>query len=558
MAWDDAPPTAEDLQTSTMPSGAWDASPPTAEELQSDQPAKTLGGFASNAVQNLGENVKNIATGIPHLVSDAAKTMYQVGTGPGVTQPSAMVENALQTPVAQDIKAMGPALMNRGKELGIGELLSGNPKAALQKLSNTAYQKPVDLAMDVATVAAPFMGGETAAAEGAEAPGMAEKLAAKGISATMGPPEEAVLARMENPEAIKNAASISDLSERLPSSIAKLSDKISEAEGNAWNTLGTSGDSAAGALPKDTILNVIKGIRSELEPVLTTEDEKASTALGRLASSIDHKFGDTIPEFEMKDTLKALNRSVNWDNPEAGRTNDVLKAVKGSLNGMLKAQNPEYAEAMKPVEQLVQLHDDVVSQFQMQKVPNRGWQPGLPTESKLANLLGKNKSIPQETLNRLKDVTGEDYLQDLQNAKNAQSFEGGRANGSRRVNLAGMAGGAAGSAVGAPWVGAAVGGILGALTDSYGGRMAAKIVDALKSPAFQKYIPVLANVVKQGAPAVAVTHRLLADHDPNYKAATSSSSYAEGGAVQAPQTGLEDFFGVAKDAASKILSPFSP
>src|SRR4029077_13033107 len=47
------------------------------------------------------------------------------------------------------IKAIPGGIINEGKRIGVGELLTGHPEAALEKFGRAAYEKPVSTALDV-------------------------------------------------------------------------------------------------------------------------------------------------------------------------------------------------------------------------------------------------------------------------------------------------------------------------------------------------------------------------------------------------------------------------
>lgn len=86
---------------------------------------KSVSGFAKNAV----EDVVGTAKGLGHL-ADAA------------------LEHPVDTAVAVG-KNIIPGIVEEGKRLGVGELLTGHPINAVEKLWNAAYDKPLTTALSV-------------------------------------------------------------------------------------------------------------------------------------------------------------------------------------------------------------------------------------------------------------------------------------------------------------------------------------------------------------------------------------------------------------------------
>lgn len=135
MAWDDEPP----------PVSSWDSAPPTSDELE----GKSVGGF----VKNIGTDIADTAKGIGTL----AKGL--------VTHP---IDTAVST-----AKALPGAIVEEGKRIGVGELLTGNFGNAVSKFGNALYDKPLTTALDVIPAAGAagkgikaWRGGKSAAKAG--------------------------------------------------------------------------------------------------------------------------------------------------------------------------------------------------------------------------------------------------------------------------------------------------------------------------------------------------------------------------------------------------------
>jgi hypothetical protein len=132
-----------------------DAPAPAGGDLFTDEPAptpKSLGGFGRNVVEDVKGNVKGLGD---------------------------LAEGLTQHPV-DTVKRIPGALINEGKRIGLGELLTGHPINAAGKLVDAAYNKPLSTFLDVAPAigaAGKALGIGGAAAEGADAAATAARAA---------------------------------------------------------------------------------------------------------------------------------------------------------------------------------------------------------------------------------------------------------------------------------------------------------------------------------------------------------------------------------------------
>jgi hypothetical protein len=103
MAWDDAPPTAAELAPPT-----WDTTPPTPEELPSTAP-KSLGGFAKNAVSDVGDIGMGLANTAKEGLYDVPKALFKLpadlaeGKGPSQTELGQFTASHTTPAVAQQM-----------------------------------------------------------------------------------------------------------------------------------------------------------------------------------------------------------------------------------------------------------------------------------------------------------------------------------------------------------------------------------------------------------------------------------------------------------------------
>lgn len=325
----------------------------------------------------------------------------------------------------------------------------------------------------------------------------------KGISTMLGPSEAAINARLANPDAIKNAVPYDQLAYRMPQTLNLLKDKITQGTESAGVLLRNSPDPAQGAIPAPKVMGMVGNLMDKLKTsgVLVGPSRKAANSqinglMNDIGNVIKTQPTNTLqpmvagappalPEATIKNILQAVRANINWEDAGLSESNKTLTDFSGQLDSMLKTQNPQYAQAMKPVSDMMATLDDTMNSFALKNETGKGIQPTDATISKLQSVPSEKKSVSQNLLGRLKQQTGSDYLQGAKDYGFAKEFQGGSTNGSRKVNLytsLGTAvGGGAGKLLGSPVAGAMAGGTagsaLGAYADKQGGQIAGNLVD---------------------------------------------------------------------------------
>jgi hypothetical protein len=166
-----------------------------------------------------------------------------------------------------------------------------------------------------------------------------------------------------------------------------------------------------------------------------------------------------------------MDHDIDWESKDLTPQNQALEGIRSQVDGALKSVNPDYEAAMKPVADGTQLLEDLKKQFNLERVAGQGYRATNSTAANLESAL-RDKSIKsRDLLQALKDATGTDFMQGVADAKTADTFIGGRPNGSRRTLLGAVTGGA----LGLPVAGSAA----GYAADQYGHGMAGGIVDQL-------------------------------------------------------------------------------
>lgn len=424
----------------------------------------------------------------------------------------------------------------------------------------------------------------------AKIPEAAGWLGKKAITSFLGPSEEAINARLSNPGSIANAKTYAELAEQLPAALKKLQTKIKQNDSAAWETLSDSLDPTDGAISVDSVkqrlkqiadsLNIEAGQGSDLnfqgvvgsshhkafgviqsflndmrqflpdpaEVAKQIEEKNNPDVLKRMGGQLDSVFGlnpeqslldypGTLSEKAQRKIIQAADDNINWDDPDLGVSNRLLKDFRESIDSRLKSTNEEYDGLMGPLADKVDLLNKIKRSFNIKNDVGEGLVPTDTTASNLQRVTGDKKAVSQGLLGNLKNETGHDFFQDAQNAGLADEFKGGRINGSKNVLTFSGLGAGAGSMIGGP-PGAIVGGATGSALGSYVDRngrdlagtildktssaktwIADKIPDILKSnpQLLGKYAPMFQNAAQGGAQAISVRHFVLMNQDPQYR-----------------------------------------
>jgi hypothetical protein len=397
------------------------------------------------------------------------------------------------------------------------------PKAAgassLQALgmSDADLTKPGNLKEAAKDAAIGGIAGSVGYGIGKAIPKVAEglKTAGKKALTNLGPSEEAINARFAG-RAQDSAKSYPELAEDMKSTLKGLRQKIGEESNEAWNVLSPEADIPKQAVTQsiDDAINQIK-IKGKL---IGPADNRAANVLAELKGNID-ELGGHVSEQDMKSIIQSLDENINWEDQGANRLNTLLEKVRNGFDDTLKGRNSNYAKAMQPVAEKTRLLSDLKRHFNFKDVPGEGLVPTDTSASKMQASLRDNKAVTEGNLEKLKDITGKDYLDLAKDYQLSQQFDKTGAQGSKRTNLGAALGTGIGGLAGG-WVGAGAGSSLGALTgatmDRYGGQAAGKIIDSLvksgNSKAFGKFAPIIEKAAARGPEALAVAGAILSEN----------------------------------------------
>jgi hypothetical protein len=269
---------------------------------------------------------------------------------------------------------------------------------------------------------------------------------------------------------------------------------------------------ADGTVSNDTLDEFLRYVKGKITP--KPGSDKLQTDVRSLLDAFDDKIG---PKWDAKQ-----NKSVD----------ESLKQIRGLLNVELKASNPAYRIEMEEVARKTGLLDTARKAF-LSKSDKAN--PDL-AQKKLKSILGAEEGAEGRLgiLSEFGSAFGiPDLLETGRDALAQDVLKKSRPMGSRAALLGATIGGIGGAATGP--VGLAAGALAGAAIDRFGGQMAkgtikagkvaAKVAAApgtlIRRAGNTKYGAVLQDAAKRGGQAVAATHYVLSQTDPDYQALQS-------------------------------------
>lgn len=337
---------------------------------------------------------------------------------------------------------------------------------------------------------------------------------------------------LQNPDAINSASNLTTLAqEKLPQALGNLREDSSFLANQAAETLSTD---------RNILTNV------KLTDVLNTIPDGPSTAGIKqdLMNSYMQRSNGISPEAnagnltqqEIKDTIKRLDDEVlNWNKVRELTPGDqaAIRGARGQLSNALKDVNPEYGDAMGDLADNTSLKKNLAQKFGLEFDPNaeNGIKATDRSVTALKQLSNGNKIDRQAIADQLQQAGYGDLNQDVQNTLDQAAFQNGSMNGSRRVNLGGIVGSGIGLATGHPFIGASVGGGIGAFLDKYGPQTFKNMLDTgmftqetLGKLANTQYAQPLINALQNGNHSLSTTMFILGQNDPEFRKVMQGNS----------------------------------
>jgi hypothetical protein len=236
--------------------------------------------------------------------------------------------------------------------------------------------------------------------------------------------------------------------------------------------------------------------------------EAADTAFGggikpNLDKLKDIQGRDYAPQLEKAKSIEGLDYEGNYELP-----NLFVEAEKGRKIGEAAEKfKPEYARGKDIADLSKGLGKDENARAFMEKYGRRPEQFNDRRKQMEAIALAEGKPINY-------------YTDQARNAYVKRAMTGGQIQGSRLTKLGAEAGGAVAEAAGmhgGSKIMSFLGSTAGAVSDVVGKTVVRKIVDAIDSPRGQKFAQIYSEAAKRGPQAIAITHTMLMQKDPEYK-----------------------------------------
>lgn len=371
------------------------------------------------------------------------------------------------------------------RSMGVQQPLQNLPQAAAETIQNASQGAQAEAGNLVLN---PLVQG-------------AGKLALKGASAYFGPTEEAIQARMANPNL--SSFSYPKTAQDLADHLNDLQTNLKGIEDKTWGSL-----LKLKAEPKSTLLGMINNIKGQIKVTNTGQvgsdaDQSAIDALDRLSGRIKDMGGTSslvapaasknqaqfFDQNQLREIIQSVSKDVNWDDPTASSKNTALMSFRHYLSDYLKQENPQYKDLIQQSADRTQLLNDAQQKFALAKSQGK-FVPTDATANKVKTILSANKIQSQQVADNVKRLTGLDIGNDAQMANYADQFAKTATQGSRRAVMGKAIGAALGGIFGHSVEGAGVGAMAGGYADKYAAQNLGATLDMINKLGLNQTIPI--------------------------------------------------------------------
>jgi len=342
-------------------------------------------------------------------------------------------------------------------------------------------------------------------------------------------PEEATETYLNNPEAVNNALTKEQLSEKFLGEkglLDQFKNKVGELDSEAWNQLSNnkSGVSKNDLVNygSDLMSNILGGKNGQFTRTagIGATGEKLSAISGAL-EEINGAYDKTLSEADLKSIIQDLQKKAYGMDGSPKFTNQAegLRALAGHFNDLLKSSNSQYANKMVPVAEATSTLGDLERSFVNKQNPD-SVDKFLQQYPRWANK--SEASTSKQAVDAMDSTLGTNFSQDMQNSLAKDSFGKASTNGSRMAVTIGSAG----YAIAGP-VGGAIGAVTGFVGDKYageifkkalnGGMWTADTVRQLAPILGEQFTNVLNAASQRGPAALSSVHYLLQQNSPEYR-----------------------------------------
>lgn len=347
-------------------------------------------------------------------------------------------------------------------------------------------------------------------------------------------PEEVTSRYLANPESVNNALPSEGVAQKLADTLGEVRKDTGPAAEAALSTL--SQERGETGMP----------VHQAIDTLSKFNDPDAKSMIEKLKAGYAQRANDIAPEpnsgflteREMHDVKKTLQGLTDWKKPLATSDQAAARAASGDINNTLKSQNIDYQTSMGDLSQNIQSKNQLAQKFAIQPDFTGNNDSGFTfsdrTLSALKDLVRNNKVDRERILTSLKEQGYGDLSEEIRNTLANEKLAGpGNITGTRKTFLGATAGGALGHATGIPgagWVGSAIGAAGGAALDKYGPQIAKKALDATvlvgklsETEGAQRFVGAIKQAASQGQGALAATHFILSQIEPDYQKAVNGN-----------------------------------
>lgn len=214
---------------------------------------------------------------------------------------------------------------------------------------------------------------------------------------------------------LKNVKAPTDLADETGQAVKDLKDKVISGSKDARDLLDTQGRDIELYSPYKALQAARDKLNIAGKGPVTPQAKAAAAAIDGLMASFGSIPGGKLSGPDAKALIQQLDHSEQAIYNSGEFTDDVSRAYKTlrqEIDSQLKAQNPEYAAAMKPVAQNTALHSDVAPAFGDRQ----------SAISKLNSIATPANTINRENLIKLGQATGRDFATPINQHVQAQGM----------------------------------------------------------------------------------------------------------------------------------------
>jgi len=396
-----------------------------------------------NAIKDVRNIVSNTARAIPPLAMMAGEKLFnaarpiarglvnpaaQVGNVMTAAQPDNLartfssVKNMMPVPWGQDprnhpLSPVAEAIYEQYKKIGM------NPWETFKKepVSTSLALLP---AADIMNTVPAMTGGILSKVPGLR---LLSKIPQKAASYAAHVPEEQVVTKFTQPFGVMKSPGMEGLTESVIPKITKnLTKIINEKFKQSMGVLSKSKYLEEGAIPKENLIAVVDRTRRELGGDFGPASKPAVRTLKEIKKYVG-KLNNTISEVGVRKMIRKLDKSIIYDSIPTAETSlvqDSLYGVRKGFDEILK-KNKSYESISKELSDAIETRKEFIKKFGASYERGVGYGAEDVTMNRLARATKKGTIESKNILNKIKEITGEDALHNIELAKAKDAFETG-------------------------------------------------------------------------------------------------------------------------------------